>query len=349
MRLVDHFPKTRPVLILAPMQDVTDLAFWKVMQVYGGPDVYFTEYLRVHIDSRPERHILKAIRENPTGKPVIAQMIGRDIPSLLRTAKLLEKENVTGIDLNLGCPAPIVCSKKAGGGLLKFPHEIKEILKALRENVASFTVKTRLGSESIAEFPGLLSLYHECGPDMLTVHGRTVLEMYRTEVHYEEIKSAVETMACPVIANGNVVSVDAALDTMSRTGAAGLMIGRGAIRNPWIFKQITEFYESGHVSTRPTLRDLHSYVHVLYKETVIEELPETSHVAKMKKYMNFIAQGIDQNDAFLHEMRRAVTESDFFKVLDNHLLSDALMPSEPPAGAFFCKRSAQLEQSKKSV
>ncbi|NJK92893.1 MAG: hypothetical protein HC904_14370 [Blastochloris sp.] len=100
------FPSHRPVLLLAPMQDVTDLPFWRVMHRYGGPDIYFTEYFRVHSTSSLEPHILEAIRNSPEQKPVIAQMIGQDIPSLLRTVDQLQKESLLAIDINIGCPAP---------------------------------------------------------------------------------------------------------------------------------------------------------------------------------------------------------------------------------------------------
>ena len=118
----DLLPPARPALVLAPMQDVTDLAFMRVMARYGGPDVFWTEYFRVHGDSRPEKWILKSITENSTGRPVVAQLIGNDIPALVRTAKLLQKFPVAAIDLNLGCPAPIVYRKCAGGGLLRTDH-----------------------------------------------------------------------------------------------------------------------------------------------------------------------------------------------------------------------------------
>src|SRR5437867_12096304 len=91
-----------PILALAPMQEVTDLPFWRLMTDYGGADVYFTEYFRVHADSHPEKWILDSIIHNPTGRPVIAQMIGNDIPSLVRTARKLQEYAVTAIDLNLG-------------------------------------------------------------------------------------------------------------------------------------------------------------------------------------------------------------------------------------------------------
>ena len=89
---------TEPVLALAPMQDVTDLAFWKLVSAYGGADVYFTEYFRVHATSTLDRHILRSITENPTGRPVVAQMIGNDIPSLVRTARELQQYPIAAVD-----------------------------------------------------------------------------------------------------------------------------------------------------------------------------------------------------------------------------------------------------------
>src|SRR5215831_2721983 len=112
-----------PVLTLAPMQDVTTLEFMRVIARYGGPDVYWTEYFRVHGDSRPEKWILDSITKNPTSRPVVAQLIGNDIPALVRTAKLLQKFPIAAIDLNLGCPAPVVYRKCAGGGLLREPQK----------------------------------------------------------------------------------------------------------------------------------------------------------------------------------------------------------------------------------
>jgi len=101
----------RPVSALAPMQAVSSLEYWQVIHRRGGPDLYFTEYFRVHSTSRLDRFILRSIDENETGKPVIAQMIGNDIPCLVTTAKELVQHPIAGIDLNLGCPAPIVYKK----------------------------------------------------------------------------------------------------------------------------------------------------------------------------------------------------------------------------------------------
>src|SRR6186713_2788452 len=214
-----------PVLALAPMQDVTDLPFWQLMTQYGGADIYYTEYFRVHATSNLEKPILASITENPTSRPVIAQMIGNDIPSLVRTARELQEYPIAAVDLNLGCPAPVVYRKCAGGGLLREPDRVDSILGALRDAVKiRFTVKTRIGFDSPEVFDELLPIFARHSLDLLTVHGRTVAEMYRSEVHYDFIALAVQAVPCPVLANGNVYSAASADQVLKQTGARGLMI-----------------------------------------------------------------------------------------------------------------------------
>lgn len=322
----DFLPPNRPLLILAPMQDITDLPFWRVMSRYGGPDVYYTEYFRVHRDSCPEKHILRSIDENPDGKPVIAQMIGQDLDALRRTALQLQKRKIAGIDLNLGCPAPIVCRKEAGGGLLRNLPKIDEILREVRAAVQlRFTVKTRIGFDSPEEFPALLDLFRRHPIDALTVHGRTVREMYKPVVHYDAIERAARLMPCPVFANGNVTCADSARRIVEMTGASGLMIGRGAIRNPWVFAQIREAW-SGEVTTRPTLIDLRDYIERLYEATRDPAIRESGQVGKMKKYLGYIAPGIGEGDAFWTELKPALTLRDLFAVCDRHLAASEPFP-----------------------
>lgn len=323
----DLLPENRPLLILAPMQDITDLPFWRVMSRYGGPDVYYTEYFRVHRDSRPEKHILRSIDENPDGKPIIAQMIGQDLEALRRTALDLQKRRIVGIDINLGCPAPIVCKKDAGGGLLRHPEKIDAILSEVRDSVhLRFTVKTRIGFDSPDEFPALLDLFRRHAIDALTVHGRTVREMYKPVVHYDAIERAVRLMPCPVFANGNVRCAESARRIVEVTGARGLMIGRGAIRNPWIFTQIREAY-TGEVQTRPTLLDLREYIERLYEETRAPAMSQSGQVGKMKKYLGYIAPGLGEGDAFWTELKPTLTLSDLFAICDRHLASSEPFPA----------------------
>ncbi len=318
-----------PMLALAPMQDVTDLPFLRLIAGYGGADVYYTEYFRVHATSNIEQYILRSVTENPTGRPIIAQMIGNDIPALVRTAKELQQHPIVAVDLNLGCPAPVVYRKCAGGGLLREPKRIDAILGALRDAVSiKFTVKTRIGFDSTAVFDELLPIFAKHSIDLLTVHGRTVAEMYRTEVHYDFIARAVAAMRCPVLANGNVHSAANARTILDQTGARGLMIGRGAIRNPWLFHQIRQ-HQRGETLFLPAGRDVLEYVRALFDAVCTPGVRESAQVQKMKKYLNFIGAGVEPTGRFLHDIRRVNTRADFFRVCEEHLDHERLLPLEP--------------------
>ncbi len=318
-----------PILALAPMQDVTDLAFWRLLAPYGAPHLHFTEYFRVYATSRLDRHILKSVIEHAAAGPVVAQMIGNDIPSLIRTVRELQNHPVAGIDLNLGCPAPVVYRKCAGGGLLRDLKAVDAILGALREVVrVPFSVKTRIGFDSDATYPELLRIFAAHNLDLLTVHGRTVREMYHSEVHYERIAEAVQAVKCPVLANGNVHSAKRGLEVLKATGAAGLMIGRGAIRNPWIFQQVHDLRTTGSIRV-PTGFEVLDYVHRLYEALASPGLSCGSHVQRVKKHLNFLGVGVDPKGEFLNRMRRLVTEAELFALCREFLSHDQPMPLEP--------------------
>jgi tRNA-dihydrouridine synthase len=312
------------------MQAVTDHGFIHLLRRYGGADVCFAEYFRVTPDSKLDREILRCATANETGRPVVLQMIGNDVTHLVRTAKELQKHPVAGIDLNLGCPAPRVFNKCAGGGLLRDLPRIDRILGALREAITEvpFTVKTRIGFESPGEFDALLEVFSKHRLDLLTVHGRTVAEKYDPHVHLDRIAQAVRSLPFPVQANGNVISAASAVETLQQTGAAGLMIGRGAIRNPWIFSQIRDRLAGREVSL-PTGRQVLDYISELYEAVCSPGVPEKAQVQKMKKYMNFLGEGLETSEAFLHDIRRCSTQDEFFAICSRHLDHGRAMPLQP--------------------
>jgi len=247
----------------------------------------------------------------------------------VRIARELQNHPVAGIDLNLGCPVPVVYRKNAGGGLLRDPAQIDSILGALRDSIGTnFSVKTRIGFETINEFEELLSVYARHSLDLLTVHGRTVEEKYRSVVHYDCIARAVEVMPCPVIANGNVSSAHKAQSILTQTRARGLMVGRGAIRNPWIFQQIRQHLK-GEPFRMPQGREVLAYIHSLYEMRLQPGFTEVSHVQLMKKYLNYIGLGVEPSGKFLHDIRRTNTRADLFRLCHEHLDHSDPMLLEP--------------------
>lgn len=324
----------QPLTALAPMQDVTTLEFMRVISEYGSPDIFVTEFFRVHDSSRLEKHIVRSIDENKTGRPIFAQLIGEAIPQLERTVQELLRHPIAGIDLNLGCPAPKVYKKNVGGGLLRDPGRVDAILAALRAVCPGrFTVKMRLGFADASPYDEILDSVRRHRVDLLTVHGRTVKGGYRSAVDYDLIAEAVRRVPCPVLANGNVTSAASAKRILAHTGAAGVMIGRHAIRNPWIFAQCRQAF-AGEPIEMHTLADVDAYVRRLFEATHRPDIPEQAHVNRMKKFLNFVGQGVDAEGAFLHDMRRTHSGAELFAVCEKHLLSspDTAFADEPYDG-----------------
>ena len=321
--LPQSLEKDLPFTALAPMQDVTNLWFMKVISQYGSPDYFFTEYFRVNDTSRLNRGILAAITENDTGRPVFAQMIGESIPDLVRTAKELCKYNIAGVDLNMGCTAPRIYRKNVGGGLLREPEKVDRILGELRAavNDRPLTVKMRLGFENTDNFYQILDIINHHNIDLLSLHGRTVKDMYHGAVKYDLIAEAVRRVHCPVMANGNINSAKTALEVLSQTGAAGVMVGRWAIGNPWLFHQIRQALEGKEITPVP-LVEVRNYIDCLWKTPTASTMPERARVGYLKMFLNYIALSIDTEGDFLRLMRRAQNEVELFSICDRFLLVD---------------------------
>ena len=321
-----------PLTALAPMQDVTNLWFMKVIAHYGSPDYFFTEYFRVNETSRLNPKILAAITENDTGRPVFAQMIGESVPDLARTAKQLCKYNTAGIDLNMGCPAPRIYRKNVGGGLLREPEKIERILAELRcvVNDRPLTVKMRLGFENTDNFYKILDIIARQNIDLLSLHGRTVKDMYHGAVKYDLIAEAVKRVDCPVLANGNINSATTAMEVLSQTGAAGVMVGRWAIGNPWLFDQIRQAL-AGHPIIPVSLVKVRNYIDRLWQTPTASTMPERARVGYLKMFLNYIGLSVDTDGYFLRMMRQAQTEVELLTICDRFLLAEtktlALVPS----------------------
>jgi tRNA-dihydrouridine synthase len=309
-----------PLTALAPMQDVTNRWFMKVVAEYGAPDYFFTEFFRVNETSRLDKQILSAITENATGRPVFAQLIGENVSALVRTAIELGKHNIAGIDLNLGCPAPRVYRKNVGGGLLRDPAQVDRILGALRQAVElPLTVKMRLGFEHTSDLDAILKLVDRHQIDLVSLHGRTVKEMYSGSVDYRLIGKAVAEAHCPVLANGNVQSAGQSIEVLQQTQAAGVMIGRWAIGNPWIFRQIRQA-QLGEPLTIPTFGEVRGYIDKLWQNPVT--VPDRARVGYMKMFLNYVAQNVDADGLFLRQMRQAQNPQELFAACDRALLQD---------------------------
>ena len=310
-------------MALGPMQDISTIGFMRILASLGTPDWFFTGFFRVHATSKLDEDTLACITQNDTGRPVFAQLIGEDPEHMARTVRELLHYPVAGIDLNLGCPAPKVFRKNVGGGLLRDLGHVDRLLSVLRDATPGLlSVKARIGFDDIdraTTLSTLVNLANKHGVDLLSIHGRTVRGLYRTPVDYEAIARAVSLARCPVLANGDISSPLKAVRVLASTGCAGVMIGRHAVRNPWVFRQLREHLAGGPVF-QPLLADVREYICHLAHITSAPGLSTELHTSRMKKFLNFIGTGVDADGSFLRAVRRASTLAELFHLCDKHLL-----------------------------
>ena len=273
---------------LAPMQDVTDLAFMRVLARIGSlPDLFVTAYFR----STPTTCAiaeanLRCIEENETGVPILAQLAGSEAAPLVRDAERLLQLPVAGINLNAGCPSPLVNRHGAGAGLLRDLPALAAALQGLRACVPAgqFSVKCRLGWEDTAEFPAILEHVRAAAPDYAMVHARTRKALYKPGTICEAaVQQAVRTLPCPVMGNGDIGTAAEAQRWLTHISPAGVMIGRGAVRNPYIFREIKG-------GPPPTADEMKHYYRVLVEETdriLHTKRTPAGHCNRMKKYLAY--------------------------------------------------------------
>lgn len=315
------FGLNEKVTFLAPMQDITDRGFIEILCGRGAPDFCIAEYFRIHEYFELSPHILDTILNSPPETCVAAQFIGENVEHIKRAIEALKfYPQVRMLDLNLGCPAPKIYRKNVGGGLLRDVQKIMEIAKAIRQHWDGvFSVKMRIGFESSDDFGELLDAVCSASPDFITIHARTVKQLYRGKPDYGAVAYAVGRAGVPIIANGDISSAEKAMEVFKSTGCAGVMCGRHAVRNPWIFRQIKEL-ASGREIYRPKLCDVREYIDDLLRNCLTLK-DSIKHIdSRLKKFINFIATGVDERGEFLYHMRRARGLDDLLKVCDRYLL-----------------------------
>lgn len=302
------------ILALAPMQDVTDSAFMRTLQRLGSlPDFFVTPYFRsTRTTCAMAEEPLRCIMENPTDAPVWAQLAGSETAALLRDAQALLQLPVAGINLNVGCPSPLVNRHGAGAGLLRDLPLLREVCIALRElaPAGQLSIKCRIGWESEREFPAILEIFREAQPDMLMVHARTRRELYAPgRLHPAAVRMAVHRMPCPVLGNGDISSPEDAAHWLRYVRPAGLMLGRGIVRNPYLFRMLRG-------GAAPTREEMLRYYAILLEETekiFRHRYTQSGHCNRMKKYLAYCYA--DLGKAAEYALRRCTSVGEMRRLL----------------------------------
>lgn len=227
--------------MLAPMQGLTNRAMRSVQHQIGHPDVLFTEFLRIKQSTRHRisRNDRRESAAQISDTPLVVQLIGHTALSLAEAAKMVQDQGVQHININMGCPFGRTTSGKTGGAMLSVPELLPECLHAVREVVdGSFSVKIRAGYDNPEQIFELLPMFEAEGVDFLILHPRTVVQKYQGSADHSITRRVVAATSMPVIANGDVVTAKQGLSLLADSGAAGLMLGRGAIADPLIFERL---------------------------------------------------------------------------------------------------------------
>lgn len=233
-------PGTVP-LMLAPMQGLTNRGLRGLFCEWVQPDVVFTEFIRVRPGSRRPLSSVdqQEAADRDSRVPLVVQLIGRDSAALVAAAVAAQAAGAGHLNINLGCPYGRMSLGSAGGALLKDPSGLAERLSGLRRVITgSFSVKARSGYDDPEQIFQLLPLFEECGVDYLVLHPRTVVQKYGGRADHRITARVVAATRLPVIANGDVTTAAEGLALLAASGAAGLMLGRGAIRDPLIFQRL---------------------------------------------------------------------------------------------------------------
>jgi len=322
-----------PNVVLAPMEGVTDLTFRRLVREIGGAGLTYTEFIasRAIAGSRAGAKWREMARFDPDERPVALQIFGRDPHIMAEAARVVQDLGATIVDINMGCPSKKVCAKSGGSALMADPELAIDIVKAVRKAITvPLTVKMRSGFDHARRnAPELAFACQEEGAEAITIHWRTRSDLYGGTRAVDKIAETVDKLTIPVVANGDIIDIPSAVKMFEDTGCAGVMVGRGAMRNPWSLRQIAE-----HLSGQPiTAVDADEKERVLlgFLAAIRKRAPrDKAALGRFKKVANHFTRGLPHGaqllrlavlraetpDAAIRQVRR------YFDLLRRHEAGD---------------------------
>lgn len=281
-------------VLLAPLEDITDLSYRLICRKMGA-DMVFTEFISSDGLVRDADKSIKKMRIYEEERPVGIQIFGSDLQQMVKAAQMAEEAAPDIIDINWGCPVRKVVSKGAGSGILKdIPKMIAITAAVVKAVKLPVTVKTRLGyDESDKPIVEVAERLQDVGIAAITIHGRTRAQMYSGKADWTLIGNvkANPRLKIPVIGNGDIDSPPKALEMFERYGVDGIMIGRAAIGNPWIFTSIKSYLQTGTLISPPTLKE-RIEVCLAHLDKAVEIKGENRAILEMRKFYSGYFKGI---------------------------------------------------------
>ncbi|OIO41936.1 tRNA dihydrouridine synthase DusB [Candidatus Pacearchaeota archaeon CG1_02_32_21] len=306
------FPKLQGKAILSPMEGVTDVAFRELCRRYGAALTY-TEFVNSTAIVRKSKKSLDKIKTSKIEKPVAVQLFGNSIKNIIEAAKFCETK-FDIIDINCGCPAWKVIQTGAGSAMLNNPEKIKEIISQLSDSVKiPITLKIRKGmNEENINAVEIAKIAEKSGASAIAVHGRTQKQGYSGKADWEIIKKVKQAVKIPVIGNGDVFTPEDFKKRLDESGVDYILIARGALGNPYIFKQINDYLLTGRYDSKDKIGQLNEYIELALKHKILFRQIKTHAVSftkglqggsELRKEIN-LTKSLDKLKALLTSFRK---------------------------------------------
>jgi len=281
-----------PPLILSPMAGVTDYTFRRLIKRRGGVGLVVSEFISVEGLTRGNPKTKRQMHFDEEERPFAVQIFGGKADRMAMGAEMAEEEGADILDVNCGCPAPKVVRNGGGSGLLREPARLEEILKDIKKRITiPLTLKLRTGySDASINVVDVAKMAEQCGVEHIQVHGRTREQGYKGLANWDLIKAVKDAVSVPVSGNGDITTLEYGMQKWRETGVDGILIGRGAMQNPWIFRQFADVI-AGREPYQPDVQEKKDVL-LEFFSMCREEMPELPALGKMKQLAGQFTKGL---------------------------------------------------------
>lgn len=281
-----------PPLILSPMAGVTDYTFRRLIKRRGGVGLVVSEFISVEGLTRNNPKSKRQMRFDEDERPFAVQIFGGRPERMAMGAEMAEEVGADILDVNCGCPAPKVVKNGGGSGLLREPQLLETILKEIKKSISiPLTLKLRIGySDSSINVVEIAKMAEQCGVEHIQVHGRTREQGYKGLADWDWIRRVKESVRVPVSGNGDITTLEYGLRKWRESGVDGILIGRGAMQNPWIFRQFADL-TAGREPYQPDIAEKKAVL-LEFFAMCREEMPELIALGKMKQLAGQFTKGL---------------------------------------------------------